>query len=55
MWKYAHMKAELDLEELAHVSECEFCLKLFQICVLAETPSALDRDDEDEQRREKSA
>jgi len=54
MWKYAHMTAELTLEELAHLSECEFCLKLFKICVFADTPSALDRDEEDE-RREKSA
>jgi hypothetical protein len=55
MWKYVHMKAELTLDELAHLSDCESCMKLFKICVLAKTPSALDQEEETEQRREKSA
>ena len=55
MWKYVHLKAELSLEELAHLSGCDSCLKLFKICVFTDTPSALDRDEEDERHREKSA
>jgi hypothetical protein len=52
MWQYAHMKVELTSEELAHMSECELCLKLFKICVLTKAPALIDQDDE---AQEKSA
>ena len=42
MWKYVHMRVELTMEELAHLAECELCLKLFRICVLAQTPALID-------------
>ena len=47
------MRAELTLEELAHLSECELCLNLFRICVLARTPALIDQ--EVEPTQEKSA
>ena len=55
MWHYVHLKAELTADELAHVSDCQLCLKLFKICALAETPSVLDKEMEEEERQEKSA
>jgi hypothetical protein len=48
------MKLELTLEELAHLSECESCRKLFKICVLTEKPSILDTETE-EQADQKTA
>ena len=53
MWKYVHMKAELTLDELAHMAECELCLKLFRICVLAQAPALIDLED-DAQRNKAS-
>ena len=50
MWQYAHMKVELTVEELAHMSNCELCLKLFKICVLTESPALIDLDDEPQEK-----
>jgi hypothetical protein len=52
MWNYVHMKVELTLEELAHISGCELCLKLFKICVLSEAPALFDLEQD---AKEKSA
>jgi len=50
MWQYVHMQLELNLDELAHMSECELCLKLFKICALAETPAPIDEEDRSGQK-----
>jgi hypothetical protein len=55
MWHYVHLKAELTPDELTHVSDCQLCQKLFKICALTEMPSALDKELEEEERRDKSA
>ena len=46
MWQYTHQSVELTLEEQAHVAECKACLSLFKLCVLAESPSKIDFDEQ---------
>jgi len=44
MSQYVHMKVELTLEELAHMSGCELCLKLFKVCLASEKSGLTDEE-----------
>jgi hypothetical protein len=35
MWSYARLKKDLSREQEAHMSSCKRCLKLFHLCVTA--------------------
>jgi hypothetical protein len=37
LWDYINFKTELDSDEQEHLSSCARCLRLFKLCVLAES------------------
>ena len=56
MWRFTHDRLALTPEELAHIAKCKACVALFNLCVVAESPSLLDLEAETwEPDQEKSA
>jgi hypothetical protein len=52
MWKYVHLALELSLEEHGHISGCSSCLKLFKVCMSAESANDIDSTEHRSDERE---
>jgi hypothetical protein len=46
MWEFSRDRASLTLEEHQHIGHCDACLSLFKLCVIAQSPQAIDLDTE---------
>ena len=49
VWDYVHFKMELTDEEQSHLAACHHCLKIVDICGLADSPFYIQLDEQQQQ------